>query len=216
MLTRTRLTGLAQWMYRELCKGRQMKAPGIGMDVGKRQWQEPKVFIGYAPGRPDSSRTGDPLNVAPGILIMPRGASYGKLFEEEYQDHRYGIHRPQEMGRQLGVDILFAVYEDGIRLPGFQAAYESGQDYTPYLAEGTNEGLFTLTDWMDDLLAKLNGVKVIPGTDLRIKESSMTYGPASDSNWITDKRPIFYGFVGAVFYTYADQENDEEMRALLD
>ena len=68
--------------------------------------------------------------------------------------------RPPELGQTLAVSILFGVYEPGIRLAGY---VENGD--IALLEEGTEQGLFTLLDWMDDCMALLLKEKRVPGTD---------------------------------------------------
>ena len=81
--------------------------------------QEPRCYIAYYPAMPDESGLiTEALTLAPSILILP---NVGKLKEvEEKRFDRYsGVHRPQELGQTLAVQLLFCVYEPGIRLPGF-------------------------------------------------------------------------------------------------
>lgn len=77
-----------------------MKAPSPDLDISDICYQEPKVYLGWQPTRPD--QTGmletDPLSVTPGILIMP-AQSYGKYVEEKRFDRYNNIHRAQEMGQ---------------------------------------------------------------------------------------------------------------------
>ena len=207
MRTRERLLKLKGWVEGELCAGRIMKAPSEDMDFTKIVRQEPKCYIAWNPTRPD--QTGmfhvDPVNVCPGILIMPRIA-HAKFTEEKRFDRYNNIHRPQELGQTLAVDILFSVYEPGIRLPGFIDSAESGNGLDmSLLVEGTEEGLFALTDWMDDCIEKLLGQKIIPQTDLFVNEASMAYSLYTDQSFVVDKRPIYYGFVSVDFSCYAEE-----------
>ena len=111
------------------------------------------------------------------------------------------------MGQHLAVSILFAVYEPGIRLPGFiDSAGENGKGLDMSLIlEGTQEGLFTLFNWMDDCMTKLLGQKMIPGTDLTLEEATMTYSLYTDQSYVVDRRPIYYGFINTSFGCYADE-----------
>lgn len=201
MRTRKRLEGLKKWFEVNLCAGREMKAPAPDMDVTKIIRQEPEVYIAWYPGRPDTVGYVNPYkNVCPGILLMPASGK-AKEMEEKRFDRYNNVSRPQSLGQSLSMSILFSVYEAGIRLPGF---IDNPQDQTKIL-EGTEEGLFTLTDWMDECMEKMLAVKFIPETDLYLKEASMQYGLYSDQNYVVDKRPIFYGFINCEFGCYADE-----------
>lgn len=197
MRTRERLEGLKNWLEANLCAGREMKAPGE--TVQDLQLAEPRVFLGWTPGRPDE--TGelrpDPVSAAPGILVMP-GPSRGKLMEDKRFDRYNGVKRPQDLGQSLAVSILLTVYEPGIRLPGFV-----GSGTLDKLREGTEAGLFALYDWIDDLVSALLTVRSIPGTDLMVDEESILYSPYTDQSYVVDKRPLYYGFVNVEFGCYA-------------
>lgn len=214
MRTSERLRNLKEWTYKELCQGRIMKAPGKNiMDVVT---QEPKCFLAWYPSRPNETGYGslDPLSTTPSILIMP-ATSHAKFVEEKRFDRYNNIRRNQEFGQNLTVQMLFSVYEPGIRLEGFDKGYTStGLDVTKIM-EGTEEGLMTLTNWMDDCLEKLLGIKMIPGTDLCIDETTATYGLYMDESYVVDKRPIYYGFVNATFAGFAESEPNNEILDLL-
>lgn len=173
--------------------------------------------LGWLPSRPDTTGRliSNPVNVCPSILISP-GISDAKNVEEQRFDRYNHIQRSQEMGNWLNVTILFSVYEPGIRLPGFFDTDASRQNVDPdKIIEGTEEGLFTLFDWMDDFKDALLGAKTIPGTDMVLDERSLTYSPYCDSNYIVDKRPIFYGFIGAKFYGYAHENHNQMINKFL-
>jgi len=200
--TRKRLKGLQDWLQKNLCAGRMMKAPAPDMDITKILRQEPQVYVAWFPSRPDAAaRHNNPAqNVCPSILIMP-STSKMKDMEEKRFDRYNNVHRPKELGQTLAVSILFSVYEPGIRLPGF---IDDPRDQTKII-EGTEEGLFTLTDWMDECMEKMQAIKFIPDTDLYLNEASVDYGLYQDQCYVVDKRPIFYGFINAVFNCYADE-----------
>lgn len=202
MRTRKRLKGLQAWMQTNLCEGRMMKAPAPNMSIAEITRQEPQVYLAWYPSRPDAAaRHNNPeQNVCPSILIMPASGKM-KDMEEKRFDRYNNVHRPQDLGQTLSVSILFSVYEPGIRLPGF---IDNPRDQTKIL-EGTEEGLFALTDWMDECMEKMLGVKFIPGTDLFLNEASVQYGLYSDQNYVVDKRPIYYGFINAEFGCYANE-----------
>lgn len=207
MRTTERLRKLKTWIEKELCEGRLMKAPGPNMDITKIVRQEPRCYIGWQPARPDTSGyfPDDPVSVCPGILVMPN-ASHAKYVEEKRFDRYSGVHGPPELAQTLSVSILFSVYEPGIRLPGFidSAESEEGLDMSLFV-EGTEEGLMTLVDWMDDCVQKLLGQRFIPQSDLFLKEASLVYSLYTDQNYVVDKRPIYYGFVNADFSCYVDE-----------
>ena len=213
-----RFTGLKNWTIKELCKGREMKAPAEDMDIGKIKRQEPTCYLGWAPARMD--KTGRlkeiPLSTVPGILIMPN-QTYAKYMEEKRFDRYNNIHRPQEMGQHLAVSILFGVYEPGVRLPGFiDTVGDKGQGLDPSLiVEGREQGFLTLMNWMDDCMSKLLGQKEIPKTDLFVQEDTVTYSLYTDQNYVVDKRPIYYGFVNVVFGCHANEEINPDIENLL-
>lgn len=207
MRTSERLRKLKAWVEKELCEGREMKTPSPDNDITVIQRQKPVCYLAWQPTRPDQSGQLyiDPINVCPGILIMPKSA-YAKYVEEKRFDRYNNVHRPQELGQNLSVDILFSVYEPGVRLPGFIDSVDSEQGLDMSLfVEGTEQGLFTLTDWMDDCRQKLLEQKFIPGTDLFVNEASMIYSLYTDQSFVVDKRPIYYGFVTVNFNCYADE-----------
>lgn len=218
MRTTERMRGLKNWVTKELCEGREMKAPAPNMNIGKIVRQEPRCYLAWAPSRMDS--TGklreEPASVCPGILIMPNQA-YAKYMEEKRFDRYNNVHRPQEMGQHLAVSILFSIYEPGVRLPGFVdsvGAKGQGLDLS-LIEEGTEQGLFTLMNWMDDAMEKLLGQKVIPKTDLFVEESTMMYSLYTDQSYVVDRRPIYYGFINVVFGCYAEEGYNPEIEALL-
>jgi len=203
-----RMRGLKSWVTKELCEGRTMKAPGQNMNIGDIRTQEPCCYLGWAPARLD--QTGklreDPLSVVPSILIMPNQA-HAKYMEEQRFDRYNNIHRPSEMGDHFYVSMLFSVYEPGVRLPGFvDSVGESGQGLDMKLImEGTEQGLFTLMNWMDDCMDKLLEQKMIPHTDMWVEENTMTYSLYTDQSYVVDRRPVYYGFVNVSFGCYADE-----------
>lgn len=202
MRTRKRLKGLQAWMQKNLCDGRSMKSPAPDGNITKITRQEPQVYLAWFPSRPDTAaRYSSPAqNVCPSILVMPASGKMRDMEEKRF-DRYNNVHRPQELGQTLSVSILFSVYEPGIRLPGF---IDDPKDQTKFL-DGTEEGLFTLTDWMDECMEKMQGVEFIPGTDLFLNDASVTYGLYSDQSYVVDKRPIFYGFINAEFGCYANE-----------
>ena len=203
-----RLTRLKEWTYSTVCEGRSLKAPGEKMNLGEIVYREPKCYLGWAPARRDQGGLvfETPDSVCPGIIIMPNQA-YTKRMEEKRFDRYNHVSRPKELGQQLSVSVLFGIYEPGIRLPGFAesaAAGGLGLDLD-LMAEGTEQGLYTLLDWMDDFQTALIREKMIPHTDLFVDEEQITYGLYVDQNYVVDRRPLYYGFVNVLFGCYANE-----------
>lgn len=215
-----RLRKLKKWVYEELCVGRKLKAPDESGRIDRvRTEVEPSCFLGWIPSRPDNTGYIDmPANVAPCILIMP-GESHAKNMEEQRFDRYSKIHRPEEMGQTVTVQLLFCVYEPGVRLPGFTESMDSETGYganMDLLMEGTEQGLYTLYNWMGDAKELLLGTKVIPGTDLILDEISLTSALYSDQSYVSDKRPLYYGFLNMKFNGFANEKTNPAIERLLD
>lgn len=210
MRTSERLRKLRNYVYENLCRGREMKTPAQGGDFSKIVRAEPKCYLGFYPTRPDESYGADEdaLNTAPSILIMPVGG-YVKNMEEQRFDRYSNIHRPKSMGQSLTVQVLFTVYEDGIRLPGFIDTAEAGKYDMSLVREGTENGIMTLLNWMDDFDDLILSSKFIPGTDLSLIEQEMRYETYSDQKYIKDDRPLYQGVSTVTFKCYADEFNPE-------
>ena len=195
-----------------------MKAPGRQMNIGEIVRKEPECFLAWMPARKDT--TGwveqDIISAAPSIVIMPN-QSYAKYMEEKRFDRYNHVQRPQDLGQHLSVSILFSVYEPGIRLPGFiDTVGEQGQGLDmDLIMEGTEEGLLTLTDWMDDCMEGMLRDMCIPGTDLFLEENTMTYSLYTDQAYVVDKRPIYFGFINVSFGCYANEGVHSEVTELL-
>ena len=216
MRTNERLRKMKAWFEKELCEGRELKAPvpSKGTTYAPRITDftrtEPRVFIGYQPMKPDEpgrADRADPYSVCPAITIMPI-SSYGRYVQEKRFDRYQKVHRPQEMGQSLMVQILFSVYEPGVRMPGFAESMDAGQGDMSLLKDGTESGLQTLFDWMDDCMELLLRERTVPGTDLVLEDDSLTYSLYTDQAYVVDRRPLYYGFVNAEFKCYADTGND--------
>ena len=199
-----RLSCLKDWTYESVCKGRSMKAPASDRDFTQISYQEPAVYLGWAPARVEKSD--EIASVVPSIIIMPAQA-HAKYMKEKRFDRYNGVHRPQELGANLTVNVLFSVFEPGIRLPGFKSSVGKGGQGADMskLLDGTEEGLRTLLDWMDDFTSLLLGQRMIPKSDLFVDEESVTYSLYTDQSYVTDRRPIYYGFVNATFDCYAEE-----------
>lgn len=213
MRTRQRLTALRKFVQEKVCDGRLMKTPARDRDgredIMQIARQEPVACLGFYPMRPDSSGIlrSDPLNVCPGILIS-QIPDLVKYVESERFDRYSDIRRTQELGQWLNINFLFSIYEPGIRLPGFVQSAATGLDMSKFV-EGTEEGVLTLADWIDDLKDELVAVSAIPGTDLIVSEKSITYGPLIESGYIADKRPIFYGNINVRFQCSSDHKDNK-------
>lgn len=220
MRTRNRLDVLQRWTYENLCRGRQMKAPVSTNDLTQIVYKEPKAYIGFYPMNAGKDfNMPEDLATTPSILLLFNGG-YGKNVPEQRFDRYNHIHRVQEYGQVLGITALFSIYEPGIRMPGFTESAEAeghrgGADPT-LISDGTMEGIFTLTDWMDEFMEKLLSVKTLPDSDLTLNEATLQYAPYKDQNFIVDKRPQYYGFVQADFYGHADQEYNNDIEKLLE
>ena len=70
-------------------------------------------------------------------------------------------------------------------------------------------------NWMDDCMEKLLGQKMIPHTDLFAQEETVTYSLYTDQQYVTDRRPIYYGFVTVVFSCHAEEPYNPEIERLL-
>lgn len=216
MRTVERLKGIKEWMYHTLCEGRTMKAPGTNLNIGEIVRQEPRVFLAWQPQRPDQSgyMQMDPVAVVPSITIMPT-SSRARYIEEKRWDRALGIRRNAEMGQGLSLQILFSVYEPGVRLPGFADSVERNELDVGRIMEGTEQGLFTLLNWIDDAMEAILGLKGVPGTDLFVDPESVYYSLYTDESYIVDKRPVYYGFVNVTFYGHANEDINEEVLKLL-
>ena len=216
MRTWERLRKLRQWTFDTVCAGREMKTPAKNMDVRVIRTQEPKVYLAFSPTRPDDNvYTGsvDPLNVTPGIIIAPT-TGYLKYMEEQRWDRYNNVHRAKEMGQSLSAQVLFFMNKDCVRLPGFANAAQGGVYDMSLITEGTDEGLGTLLNWMDDFKDALLSQKVIPDTDMYLNEAECQYGLYSDQNYVADRRPTYIGVVTVTFQCHADEHNEEIHRLL--
>lgn len=204
MRTRQRLQGLKAWTFENLCKGRSYKSPAPDGKLGGITNQEPCCFLGWTPAAPNASDMfgADPLNVCPGILIMP-APSKAKHVEEKRFDRYNNVSRPKEFSQTLSVQMLFELYEPGIFLPGWKK--EDGTVDHTKIADATEEGLMTLYDWLDDAKEKLLAARVISGTDLYLDDDSLEYSPYTDQSYIVDKRPMYYGTIFATFLCHASE-----------
>lgn len=203
-----KLMRLKEWAEKNLCDGRVMKTPAADLDITKILCREPVVYLAWAPLRMNKAGTLEPdtSNTVPSITIMP-SMSYAKMIEEKRFDRCQGIHRPVNLGNQLSITMLFSVYEPGTRLPGFaESGNEKGKglDLTLF-QEGTEQGLITLVDWIDDAKTALLRDMSIHGSDMFLNEQSLTWSLYTDQQYITDRRPIYYGFINCTFGGYTDE-----------
>lgn len=221
MRTWERLRKMKQFFYEELCVGREYKSPvptqgtTYGPAIDDFTMAEPRVFLGWQPMRPNEPGRvdpTDPFSVCPAITIMP-AISYARYVKEKRFDTYQNIHRPQDMGQSPKTIILFSIYEPGIRLPGFDEALATGDpDAMQYLQDGTEAGLETLFEWMDDAMQLLLRERTIPGTDLCLEDDSFTYSLFTDQNYVVDRRPLYYGFMNVEFKGYANDGSDHGLK----
>ena len=217
MRTYERLSKMRDFFYTELCMGREFKAPvpspaqSYGPVITDFTTAEPQVFIGWQPMRPNALGrvfAEDPWSVCPSITIMP-GPSPARYVEEKRFDRYKGIHRTQDMGQSLCVTILFSIYEPGVRLPGLVEAMERGErDAWDFIEDGTESGVKTLTNWMDDAVELILRERNVPGTDLTLEDDNMVYSFYTDQNFIVDKRPLYYGYINVEWKGFASTGND--------
>ncbi len=219
MRTTERLRKAKAWFYRELCEGRKLKVPISGNSILNTETTEPRVFLAYQPLRPDINGNptalspiqvfeDDPYSTCPSITIMPN-ASYIQFVQDKRFDNYKNIHRPHKMGQQLSMTVLFSVYEPGIRMPGFVDGMENGKPDMSLLKDGTEEGLFTLLDWMDDAKELILREQTIPETDMILDKDSAMTSLFTDQNYVVDRRPIYYGLMLITWNCHADVGNDK-------
>jgi hypothetical protein len=198
--TRARIEALRAYLEK-INAGRDMKAPGES--ISDIIYRTPAVHVGFYPNRPQPmARASRALDTdaasAPSILIM-LAPSQAQNMEEERFDQRQNIGRPDELGGKLSITLLFAVYEPGTRLHGFDG-------HSPErIMDATDEGFYTLTDWMDDVVAALITARHIPGSDMYVWPGSVQYSSYADGDYIADRRPLYYGMVSVTFGYYARQ-----------
>ncbi len=205
------------WFYNELCKGRQYKVPKDN-NILNTDTAEPRVFLAYQPLRPDFYGNptvlspiqvfeDDPYSTCPSITIMP-GPSYIQFMQDKRFDNYKNIHRPKKMGQTFSTTVLFSVYEPGIRMPGFVDGMENGSPDMSLLKDGTEEGLMTLLNWMDDAKELILREQHVPGTDMILDKDSAMASLFTDQSYVVDRRPIYYGFLLITWNCHADVGND--------
>ena len=218
MRTWERLRKTQKFLHDELCAGRQLKCPvpatgqngKYGPDIKDFTMEEPRVFIAWQPTNPNEPGKADPrdpYSVCPAITIMP-SPSYARYVEEHRFDRYSNINWTQEMGQSLTMQILFSVYEPGIRMPGFVDSLEAKKPDMSLMKDGTEAGLETLTNWMDDAIELFLRERTVPGTDLTLEDNNMMYSLFTDQAYVVDRRPIYYGFLNIEFKGYASKGND--------
>ena len=224
MRTWERLRKMKDWLDAELCEGREYKcpvptqAPSYAPSITDFTRTRPSVFLAWQPMRPNEPGrvdSSDPYSVCPAITIMPV-SGHARYVQEKRFDRYQKVHRPQEMGQSLNVQILFSIYEPGERLPGFADSMETPKPDMYLLKDGTEPGLCTLVNWMDDAMELLLRERRVPGTDLVLEDDTMTYSLFTDQAYVVDRRPLYYGFVNAEFMGYASPGNDHGFRTRVD
>ena len=213
MRSTERLKKLQSWLTDELCVGRMLKSPAASKKVADATLKEPKCFLGWYPARADQTQQMQELDgaVCPSILVMPNPAK-ARSTEEKRNDSFGGVNRPKDLSQTLAVSMLFCVYEPGARLPGFIAS----KGDTTLLTEGTEDGLLTLYNWMDDCVALLLSQKIVPGTDLSVSDESVGTGLYMENGFVSDRRPLYFGFVNVEFRCYVGAGINQAIKELLD
>ena len=187
MTTRQRLEALGKWAEERLCRGREYKSPDPDGDITRVKLTEPKVYLGWFPGRgPRTEDWEEATNEAPGILIAP-GTTCGKKVEVRRFDENSRVRRPPELGQTVQISMMFCIYEPGVRKAGCEEMAEAEEQDT----------------------------RCIPGSDLILQEENLTYGLYQDVGYIVDRRPFYYGFLNATFNAYAGEEPDAGVAELL-
>lgn len=218
MRTWERLRKMKAFFEEELCAGREYKCPVpatganalYGPSVNDYTMAEPRVFLAWQPARPNEPgrpQGGDPWSVTPSITIMPT-ASYVRYVEEHRFDRYNHIHRTQDMGQSFSVQILFSIYEPGVRLPGFAESVDAGAPDMSLFKDGTEPGLETLVNWMDDAIELLLRERTVPHTDLTLEDDNFMYALYTDQAYIQDRRPLYQGFLNVEFKGFANPGND--------
>jgi len=223
MRTWERLRKTRDWVFREVCEGKEFKVPrnsadGYGPDICDFTMGEPQAFIAWQPMRPNEPGkilSNDPLNIAPSLTIMPT-QGYIQYPEEKRFDRYDKVSRPKGMGQTLGMQFLFTIYDPGIRFPGLEASLKSDNPDMSLLKDGTESGLMTLVNWMDDLIELVLRERNVPGTDLTLDEENSVYSLYMDQSYITDRRPYYFGFVNVNWRCYANYGSDHGMQSRAD
>jgi hypothetical protein len=114
------------------------------------------------------------------------------------------------------VQILFSVYEPGVRMPGFVDGLEQGKPDMSLLKDGTEPGLQTLVEWMDDAIELILRERTVPETDLTLEDDNFVYALYTDQAYITDRRPLYYGFLNVEFKGYANYGSDKGKKSRID
>ena len=113
MTTRQRLEALEKWAEERLCRGREYKSPDPDGDITRVKLTEPKVYLGWFPGRgPRTEDWEEAPNEAPGILIAP-GTTCGQKVEVRRFDENSRVRRPPELGQTVQISMMFCIYEPG-------------------------------------------------------------------------------------------------------
>ena len=226
MRTWERLEKIQTFLDAELCQGREMKCPKpatgqngkYGPNITDFTYTKPRVFIGWQPMRPDDPGgiyETDPYSAAPGITIMPT-LSYVRYVEEKRFDRFNKFHRTQDMGQRPRFQMLFCVYEPGVRLPGFADSLDAQTQAMNLFKDGTEAGMETLVNWMDDANELLLRHRTIPETDLILQDDNFTYGLFTDQEYIVDRRPYYYGFLNVEFAGFASKGNEHGKKTWAD
>lgn len=213
MRTTERMTKMKAWLYEELCKGRDYKCPVLNSadapKIDDFTRTEPKVFLAWTPLTP--GKAPDMLNTAPSLTLMPTNG-YIRYNEEQRFDRYRKISRPPDFGETITTQILFTLYEPGIREVGFAESIAAGTPDLSLLKDGTEAGFLQLINWMDDCKELIRREQCVPGTDLILEDKDAIWAMYTDQNYIVDRRPYYYGFVNVTWRGYASPGNDHGQR----
>ncbi|MBR3740568.1 MAG: hypothetical protein IKN04_08920 [Clostridia bacterium] len=84
------------------------------------------------------------------------------------------------------------------------------------LQDGTEAGLQTLLNWMDDGIELFLRERTVPDTDLTLDDDNFTYALFTDQAYVVDRRPLYYGFLNVPFKGYANYGSDRGYRSRID
>lgn len=197
--TRQRIEALKRFVAQISADMGAFKAPGATLD--DIVYKQPRMYTAYYPARPYKQ------NQAPGMALGPDDASAPSVLfmltpsqaqnmEEERLDRYNNISRPAEFGGKLGMLMQFAVFDPGVRLPGFDG------NHPDLIEDATEDGFYALTDWMDNVMRALITSDTIPGSDMFVIKNTIKYSPYIDGDYIADRRPFYYGQLAATFGYY--------------
>lgn len=214
MKSAERLEAIKNFTYENVCKGRSLKMPVFEKALQRNDepfkvaYTEPKVYIGLYPQKQGNTPKLE-SKMAPSILIVP-GTSYAGRFKEQRFDQYKNLRRQPDLMAELSVQWIFCIYDPGKRVKEY-----AGEAKREDIKDNTEQAIFTLTDWMDELQAYLMGIEIVDGTDLYIMQDSVRWGILSSEGSVEDLRPYYFGMVEAIFGTYVNRKENQRINNLL-